>query len=111
MKLSKKRNHPSAWRISSDLAKGLLDDPIGMDKDVSVPSNHDTLENDGVQPASIMNYEIFKGSLQTAPLTNVNDKLDFRSNCESIPIKAVKSGSEIMRRFCTGAMLLGVLVS
>lgn len=93
---------------SADLAKR-LHNAIGMDKGVSAASNRDELENDGVQPASVADYEIFKESLQTAPLANIRDLLDFQSDRESIPIKEVESASEIMRRFCTGAMSLGAL--
>lgn len=93
---------------SSDLAK-LLHDAIGLDKKVSAASNRDELENDGVQPASAANYEIFKKSLQSAPLANIRDLLDFDSDRESIPIEEVEPALEIMRRFCTGAMSLGAL--
>lgn len=93
---------------SSDLAK-LLHDAIGMDKGVSAATNRDELENDGVNPKSVANYEIFKKSLETAPLANIRDLLEFESDRQSIPIDEVEPASEIMRRFCTGAMSLGAL--
>jgi glutamate synthase (ferredoxin) len=93
---------------SSDLAK-LLHNAIGLDKTVSAATNRDEAENDGVKPASVANYEIFKKSLQTAPLANIRDLLDFDSDRESISIEEVESVEQIMRRFCTGAMSLGAL--
>eukprot|EP00804_Cyclotella_cryptica_P030228 CCRYP_017107-RB/>CCRYP_017107-RB protein AED:0.04 eAED:0.04 QI:372/1/1/1/1/1/3/87/1683 len=93
---------------SSDLAK-LLHNAIGLDKSVSAATTRDEAENDGVKPASVANYEIFKESLRTAPLANIRDLLDFESDRESIPIEEVEPASEIMKRFCTGAMSLGAL--
>jgi glutamate synthase (ferredoxin) len=93
---------------SSDLAK-LLHDAIGLDKGVSAATNRDELENDGVKPASVANYEIFKKSIQTAPLANIRDLLDFESDRPSISIEEVEPADQIMRRFCTGAMSLGAL--
>lgn len=93
---------------SSDLAK-LLHDAIGLDKGVSAATNRDELENDGVKPANVANYEIFKKSIETAPLANIRDLLDFESDRESIPIDEVEPVDQIMRRFCTGAMSLGAL--
>jgi len=93
---------------SSDLAK-LLHDAIGLDKKVSAATNRDELENDGVKPASVANYEIFRKSLESAPLANIRDLFDFESDRESIPIEEVEDTASIMRRFCTGAMSLGAL--
>jgi glutamate synthase (ferredoxin) len=93
---------------SSDLAK-LLHDAVGLDKGVSAATNRDELENDGVKPSSVANYEIFKKSIQTAPLANIRDLLDFESDRPSIPIEEVEPAEQIMRRFCTGAMSLGAL--
>ena len=93
---------------SSDLAR-LLHTAIGLDKTISAATNRDELENDGVQPASVANYEIFKKSLQIAPLANIRDLLDFESDRKSIPIEEVEPVEQIMRRFCTGAMSLGAL--
>ena len=90
------------------LAK-LLHDSIGLDKTVSSATTRDELENDGVKPASAANYEIFKASLDAAPLANIRDLLDFDSDRKSIPLDEVEPASEIMRRFCTGAMSLGAL--
>lgn len=93
---------------SSDLAK-LLHDAIGLNKKVSAATNRDTLENDGVEASSAANYEIFKKSLEEAPLANIRDLLDFESDRPSIPITDVEPVEEIMKRFCTGAMSLGAL--
>ena len=93
---------------SADLAR-LLHNAIGLDKKVSAATNRDELPNDGVKPASVADYEIFKKSLESAPLANIRDLLDFESDRESISIDEVESTSEIMKRFCTGAMSLGAL--
>jgi glutamate synthase (ferredoxin) len=93
---------------SSDMAK-LLHKAIGLDKSVSAATNRDELENDGVQPKSAADYEIFKKSLELAPLANIRDLLDFESDRPSIPIEEVEPADQIMRRFCTGAMSLGAL--
>merc|ERR1719203_1835384 len=93
---------------SSDLAK-LLHDAIGLYKKVSANTNRDEVENDGVKPRSAANYEIFKKSLEEAPLANIRDLLDFESDRESIAIEEVEPIEEIMKRFCTGAMSLGAL--
>jgi len=93
---------------SADLAK-LLHNAIGLDKTVSNARGRDQLPNDGVKPKSVANYEIFRKSLEEAPLANIRDLLDFDSDRESIPIEEVEPASEIMQRFCTGAMSLGAL--
>lgn len=93
---------------SSDLAK-LLHDAIGLDKSVSAATTRDELDNDGVNPKSVANYEIFKKSLETAPLANIRDLLEFDSDRPSISVDEVEPASEIMQRFCTGAMSLGAL--
>eukprot|EP00559_Dactyliosolen_fragilissimus_P004754 CAMPEP_0184863826 /NCGR_PEP_ID=MMETSP0580-20130426/12672_1 /TAXON_ID=1118495 /ORGANISM="Dactyliosolen fragilissimus" /LENGTH=1692 /DNA_ID=CAMNT_0027362387 /DNA_START=217 /DNA_END=5295 /DNA_ORIENTATION=+ len=92
---------------SSDLAK-LLHDAIGLDKKIN-QLNRDEHENDGVKAANVANYEIFKKSMETAPLANIRDLLDFESDRPSIPITDVESVEDIMKRFCTGAMSLGAL--
>jgi len=93
---------------SADLAK-LLHNAIGLDKKVSAATTRDEAENDGVKPKSVADYEIFKKSLESAPLANIRDLLDFESDRESIPLEDVEPASEIMKRFCTGAMSLGAL--
>jgi len=52
---------------SANLAR-LLHKAIGLDKTVSFAKGRDTLPNDGVKPKSVADYEIFKASLETAPL-------------------------------------------
>ena len=93
---------------SSDLAK-LLHNAIGLDKKVSAATNRDELDNDGVQPASVADYEIFKASVNSGPLANIRDLMDFESDRKSIPIDEVESVESILKRFCTGAMSLGAL--
>mmetsp|Transcript_43894 Transcript_43894/g.64475 ORF Transcript_43894/g.64475 Transcript_43894/m.64475 type:complete len:1695 (-) Transcript_43894:344-5428(-) len=93
---------------SSDLAR-LLHNALGLDKKVSAATTRDDLENDGVKAASAANYEIFKKSLEEAPLANIRDLLDFESDRESIPLEEVEPVDSIMKRFCTGAMSLGAL--
>jgi glutamate synthase (ferredoxin) len=87
----------------------LLHNAIGLDKTVSAATNRDKVENDGIKPANAASYEIFTKSLQNAPLANIRDLLDFESDRPSIPIEEVEPISEIMKRFCTGAMSLGAL--
>jgi len=93
---------------SANLAK-LLHDAIGLDKGVSAAKGRDDLPNDGVKPKNFANYEIYKESLKGAPLCNIRDLFDFDSDREPIPIEDVEPSSEIMKRFCTGAMSLGAL--
>lgn len=93
---------------SSDLAK-LLHDAIGLDKTVSDATNRNELADNGVKPANVANYEIFKKSLEIAPLANIRDLVDFESDRPSIPVEEVEPVESIMRRFCTGAMSLGAL--
>jgi len=93
---------------SSDLAK-LLHNAVGLDKTVSAATTRDEAENDGVKPASVADYEIFKKSLESAPLANIRDLLDFESDRQSISVEEVEPAAEIMKRFCTGAMSLGAL--
>jgi len=97
------------YHINSANLAAKLHDAIGLDKKVSAATNRDDLENDGVQPKSVANYEIFKESIESAPLANIRDLLDFESDRESIPIEEVEPAESIMRRFCTGAMSLGAL--
>lgn len=92
---------------SSDLAK-LLHGAIGLDK-TAVGEKRNTLPNQGVNPKNAANYEIFKKSLEEAPLANIRDLLDFDSDRRSISIDEVESIENIMKRFCTGAMSLGAL--
>jgi len=92
---------------SSDLAK-LLHSAIGLDKTVN-QNNRDDAPNDGVKPPNAADYEIFKKSLESAPISNIRDLLDFESDRPSILVTDVEPASEIMKRFCTGAMSLGAL--
>jgi glutamate synthase domain-containing protein 2 len=65
-------------------------------------TNRDELENDGIKPPNVANYEIFKKSLT-----------EKRTSCEhlifdpTVPasIEEVEPASEILRRFCSGATL------
>ena len=50
------------------------------------------------------NYDIFKKSLNEAPLANIRDLVDFSSDRKPISIDEVEPIEEIMKRFCTGAM-------
>jgi glutamate synthase (ferredoxin) len=93
---------------SSNLTR-LLHKAIGLDKTVSAASNRDELENDGVKKSNAADYEIFRKSLEAAPLANIRDLIDFDSDVESIPLEDVEPIEEIMKRFCTGAMSLGAL--
>lgn len=93
---------------SANLAK-LLHNAVGLDKKVSAATTRDELPNDGVQPSNVANYEIFRKSLETAPLANIRDLLDFDSDRPAISIDDVEPVEEIMKRFCTGAMSLGAL--
>jgi len=93
---------------SANLAK-LLHNAIGLDKTISAWKGRDESPNDGVKPKSVPDYEIFKASLDEAPLCNIRDLLDFDSDREPIPVEEVEPASEIMQRFCTGAMSLGAL--
>ena len=92
---------------SSDLAK-LLHDAIGLNKKV-FGDKRDDLENGGVNPKNAANYEIFRKSLEDAPLANIRDLLDFDSDRKPISVDEVEPIEEIMKRFCTGAMSLGAL--
>jgi len=97
------------YHVNSQNMAKLLHDSIGLDKTVSDATNRHGLENNGVKPPSVANYEIFKKSIETAPLANIRDLLDFDSDRESVLVDEVEPASEIMRRFCTGAMSLGAL--
>jgi len=93
---------------SGKLAK-MLHNAIGLDKTVNQDNRDDQEENDGVKPKNYANYEIFRKSLEEAPLCNIRDVLDLESDRPSIPITDVESVEAIMKRFCTGAMSLGAL--
>jgi len=93
---------------SSDLAR-LLHKAIGLNKSVSAATTRDKLPNDGVEPRSAADYNIFLKSLEVAPLANIRDLLDFDEDRLSIPIEEVEPVEDIMKRFCTGAMSLGAL--
>ncbi|GMH60430.1 hypothetical protein TrLO_g3821 [Triparma laevis f. longispina] len=91
---------------SGDLAK-LLHKAIGLDKTaVGDKREEKNAKNPGKNAAD---YEIFKKSLNEAPLANIRDLVDFSSDRKPIPIDDVEPIEEIMKRFCTGAMSLGAL--
>jgi glutamate synthase (ferredoxin) len=54
-------------------------------------------------------YEVYKQQLQGRPATALRDLLDFKSDRPSISIDEVEPATEIVKRFCTGAMSLGAL--
>lgn len=54
-------------------------------------------------------YEVYKQQLVHRPVTALRDLLDFESDRPSIPLAEVESVTEIVQRFCTGAMSLGSL--
>ncbi|WP_019498548.1 glutamate synthase-related protein [Pseudanabaena sp. PCC 6802] len=54
-------------------------------------------------------YEIYKQQLQNRPPTALRDLLEFKSDRAPIPIEQVEPLTEIVKRFCTGAMSLGAL--
>jgi glutamate synthase domain-containing protein 2 len=83
---------------------------IGLNKKVSAATNRDSVPNDGVEPRSAADYNVFLKSLEVAPLANIRDLLDFDADRLSIPIEEVEPVENIMKRFCTGAMSLGALI-
>ncbi len=54
-------------------------------------------------------YEVYKQQLQNRPPTALRDLLEFKSDRPSIDIEEVEPVTEILKRFCTGAMSLGAL--
>ena len=54
-------------------------------------------------------YQVYQKYLEERPVTALRDLLDFNSDRASIPIEEVESVTEIVKRFCTGAMSLGSL--
>jgi len=92
---------------SASLAR-TLHTAIGLNIKVN-SKNREKFENGGMKEATLANYEIFKQSLETAPLAKITDLLDFESDRDSIPITDVEPIEVIMKRFCTGAMSLGAL--
>ncbi|MFN9866802.1 MAG: glutamate synthase large subunit [Pseudanabaena sp.] len=54
-------------------------------------------------------YEIYRTQLQNRTPTALRDLLEFKSDRHSIPLSEVEDVSEILKRFCTGAMSLGAL--
>jgi glutamate synthase (ferredoxin) len=54
-------------------------------------------------------YEIYRQQLSNRTPTALRDLLEFKSDRASIPIEQVEPISEIVKRFCTGAMSLGAL--
>lgn len=94
---------------SADLAR-LLHDAVGLDKTVVGKKREKAMAaNDAGKQPSVANYEIFKTSLETAPLAAIRDLLDLKSDRQPIDISEVEPVEKIMERFCTGAMSLGAL--
>lgn len=54
-------------------------------------------------------YEVYRTQLQNRTPTALRDLLEFKSDRPSIPVEEVEDVSEILKRFCTGAMSLGAL--
>jgi glutamate synthase (ferredoxin) len=54
-------------------------------------------------------YEVYRTQLQNRTPTALRDLLEFKSDRPSIPLEEVEDVSEILKRFCTGAMSLGAL--
>jgi glutamate synthase (ferredoxin) len=54
-------------------------------------------------------YEVYRTQLQNRTPTALRDLLEFKSDRPSIPLEEVEDVSEILSRFCTGAMSLGAL--
>jgi glutamate synthase (ferredoxin) len=62
-----------------------------------------------VATKSYDHYESYQKYLQGRPLTALRDLLDFQSDRPAIPLAAVESATDIVKRFCTGGMSLGAL--
>ncbi len=54
-------------------------------------------------------YEVYRTQLQNRTPTALRDLLEFKSDRPSISLEAVEPVTEILSRFCTGAMSLGAL--
>ncbi|WP_055076657.1 glutamate synthase large subunit [Pseudanabaena sp. 'Roaring Creek'] len=54
-------------------------------------------------------YEVYRTQLQNRTPTALRDLLEFKSDRPSISLEEVEDVSEILKRFCTGAMSLGAL--
>ena len=104
-----KPNPKLEYHANSGALAKMLHNAIGLDKTVNQDNRDTEEENDGVEPKNFANYEIFRKSLEEAPLCNIRDMLDFESDRPSIPITGVESAATIMKRFCTGAISFGAL--
>ena len=60
-------------------------------------------------PDAVDQYELFKTTLNEAPLLALRDLLDVESDRKSVPLDDVEPLESIMARFCTGGMSLGAL--
>ena len=65
---------------------------------------HKAVADDGYD-----HYEVYRTQLQNRTPTALRDLLEFKSDRPSIPLEEVEDVSEILKRFCTGAMSLGAL--
>lgn len=54
-------------------------------------------------------YEVYQRHLANRPLTALRDLLDLKRDRPEIPLEAVESVADIVKRFCTGGMSLGAL--
>ena len=62
-----------------------------------------------VADKSYDHYEVYQQHLNNRLPAALRDLLDFKSDRPAIPVEAVESIEEIVKRFCTGAMSLGSL--
>jgi glutamate synthase (ferredoxin) len=62
-----------------------------------------------VATKSYDHYELYQKYINERPLTALRDMLDLESDRSSIPLEAVESATEIVKRFATGGMSLGAL--
>ncbi|HAG85734.1 MAG TPA: glutamate synthase large subunit, partial [Cyanobacteria bacterium UBA12227] len=72
-------------------------------------NNNGQPTTDNGQKTAYDHYDVYKQYLEERPVTALRDLLDFNSDRTPIPIEEVEPVTEIVKRFCTGAMSLGSL--
>ncbi|HBL10837.1 MAG TPA: glutamate synthase large subunit, partial [Cyanobacteria bacterium UBA11162] len=72
-------------------------------------NNNGQPTTDNGQKTAYDHYDVYKQYLEDRPVTALRDLLDFNSDRTPIPIEDVEPITEIVKRFCTGAMSLGSL--